>query len=578
MNSTQNKWISIRIVIMGGLFSLLLGVLGARAVALQVFRSSILSQKAANQYEKSFVSYGKRGSIYDRNQVQMAVGIDSKSIGFYPRQVKLKNKSVHALAKALRLNPWALKQKMSSQRSFEWIKRQVTPKEIQAVANLNLDSIDFIPEHSRVYPNKSLAAQVVGFTGVDGHGLEGVEFYYDIYLKGKASEFKVLRDALGRGFDAEKKILSSYSGHNLILTIDRTIQYITEKILAEAVGRYSAKSGIAIVMSPGSGAILAMAHYPRFNPNAYQAFDIERWRNRAITDPFEPGSTMKIFTAAAALESGAITPQSEFFCEKGKYRIGKNTIHDTRPYEHLTLHQIVKYSSNIGAVKVSEQIGPRHLYETLRRFGFGEKTGIDCPGETAGSLMHYRHWSKIDAGAVAFGQAISASAIQLVTAAAAIANDGVLMRPYIVQVVTDQNGRPVKNFKPQKRQRAISIDTARKVKKMMRAVTEKGGTGVRAALAGYTVCGKTGTAQKTDKEGLYAKDKYIASFIGFTPAANPETVILVMLNEPRGEYYGGIVAAPAFRNIAHETLTYLNIPPRADQDKLFARRLEIFKE
>lgn len=574
MNPKKNQRIGLRILIIGGLFSLFFVIIGARAVALQVFRSSMLSQRAADQYERSETSQGKRGTIYDRHHVEMAITIDAKSIGIYPRNIVDKTAAIRDLSKALQLNRLVLKQKIVSPRSFEWIKRQVTPREINAVQKLNLSSIDFIPEHSRFYPNKTLAAQIIGFTGIDGHGLEGIEFYYDIFLKGRATKFTVLTDALGRGFDLEKKLLPNYSGHNIILTLDRTIQYITENTLEETVEKYAAKSGLAIVMAPQTGAILALAHYPRFNPNAFQSFDRERWRNRAITDPFEPGSTLKVFTTAAAIESGIVTPTTVFFCENGRYRIGKNFIHDTKPHAKLTLHQIVKYSSNIGAVKVSQRIGPKILYDTFRSFGFGLKTEIDCPGETQGSLAHYKRWSKIDAGAIAFGQAISVSAIQLAAATATIANDGVLMKPYIVQVVTDQNGKPLKRIEPLKVRRVISIDTARKVKKMMLAVTQEGGTGVRAAMEGFTVCGKTGTAQKTDEEGMYAKGKYISSFIGFVPAEHPEIVIIVVIDEPQGKYYGGSVAAPAFRKIAQESLTYMNISPRTSDEKLFVSASE----
>ena len=572
LSSTQK--ISLRIIITGGLFTLFFVIIGARAVALQVFKSSMLSQRAADQYERSETSYGKRGTIYDRHHVEMAITIDSKSIGIYPRNIADKADTMKDLSKALQLKRSILKQKIASRRSFVWIKRQVTPKEIKAVRQLNLSGVDFIPEHSRFYPNKVLAAQIIGFTGIDGHGLEGIEFYYDRFLKGRATKFKVLTDALGRGFDLEKKLLPSYSGHNIILTLDRTIQYITENALEEAVEKYTAKSGLAIVLNPQTGAVLAIAHYPRFNPNVFQSYDRERWRNRAITDPFEPGSTLKVFTSAAAVESGIVTPATVFFCENGRYRIGRNVVHDTKPYAELTLHEIVKYSSNIGAVKISERIGARILFDTMRSFGFGTKTEIDCPGETQGSLAHYSQWSKIDTGAIAFGQAISVSAVQLAAATAAIANDGVLMKPYIVQFITDQNGKPLKRVEPQKVRRVISIDTARKVKKMMLAVTQKGGTGVNAAMEGFTVGGKTGTAQKTDEKGVYAKGKYISSFVGFVPAENPEIVILVVINEPQGKYYGGTVAAPAFRKIAQESLTYMNIPGRTTGEKLFVRASE----
>ncbi|MBW1842449.1 MAG: penicillin-binding protein 2, partial [Deltaproteobacteria bacterium] len=301
------------------------------------------------------------------------------------------------------------------------------------------------------------------------------------------------------------------------------------------------------------------------------------WRNRAITDPFEPGSTMKIFLASAAIESGLCNPNTIFYCEGGRYRIGRNFIHDTHEYGWLSLQQIVKYSSNIGTVKIAERIGKDNLYHTLRNFGFGKKTGIDCPGETAGTLSPQSRWSKIDTGAISFGQGISVSAIQLITAVSSIANDGILMKPYVVKAITDRNGRLIENFHPQKVRTVISPETARVIKRIMQTVIDEGGTGVNAAIEGYTVCGKTGTAQKVDKNGGYARGKYVSSFVGFAPAENPAVAILVAVDEPQEQHYGGTVAAPAFRKIAYDTLNYLNIPPgrgkpMENADRLIASR------
>jgi cell division protein FtsI (penicillin-binding protein 3) len=318
-----------------------------------------------------------------------------------------------------------------------------------------------------------------------------------------------------------------------------------------------------------------MAHVPLFNPNAYMDFNKELWRNRAITDPFEPGSTMKIFSAAAAIESGDIKAHDIFFCENGAYKIGRNVVHDIKKHGWLSLQQIIKYSSNIGAVKISEKLGRKRLHAMYRKFGFGAKTGIDSPGETAGSLMPYKRWTTVDTGAISFGYGVAVSALQMVTAASAIANDGVLMKPYFVQAITDQNHEPLKQLQPQKVRRVISIQTARTVRAIMKTVINEGGTGVNAALEGYTVCGKTGTARKLDENGIYSKSKYMASFIGFTPAEKPRLTIVVVIDEPQGAYYGGTVAAPVFRRIARETLHYLNIPPESGA-KQFAtsRRIE----
>jgi cell division protein FtsI (penicillin-binding protein 3) len=568
MKPVEKKKIRFRIIIIGSFFSVFFTIIGAKAVYLQIFCGPWLSQKAANQYEASFKSSEKRGTIYDTNLKEMAVSVDVTSIAAHPRQINDARAMAKSLAGILKIDSKELIKKLSSDKKFVWIKRRVTPKETEAVRNLKITGIDFIPEYNRFYPNKMLSAQTLGFTNIDDHGIEGIEFYYDAHLRGPTSKFTVLKDALGRGFDAEKRRVSKFRGNNLILTIDSTIQYIAEKALEETVTEFSAKSGMAIIMAPKTGAILAMAHFPFFNPNAFNGFDKKLWRNRIITDPFEPGSTMKIFSAAAAIESGNAFPNSIFFCENGAYKIGQEVVHDTRPYGWLSLQQIIKHSSNIGVVKVIEITGPESLYKTLRDFGFGSKTGIDCPGETSGSLSPFKQWAKIDAGTISFGQGISVSALQLASAASAIANEGLLMKPYIVQAITDQNGRLLKSFEPRTVRRVVSEKTARTLVRIMQTVITKGGTGVKAAIEGYSVCGKTGTAQKIDEKGEYSDGKFISSFVGFAPAEKSEVAILVVIDEPQDQHYGSIVAAPVFRKIAHKILSYMNIPPKSKTNRL----------
>jgi len=568
MNSNKKKHINFRLVSVIFLFFVLFTVICARAVYLQVFCGPWLAQKAADQYERSFELSGKRGTIYDTNFAKMAVSNLATSIAAYPKEIKNARKSAKVLSRILKINRKVLEEKLICKKPFVWIKRQSSPNETKAVKDLKLEGIGFIPEYNRFYPNKTLAAQVVGFTGTDGNGLEGIEFYYDTYLRGARGDFTILKDAFGNRFVSGKGNVPDYSGKNIILTIDKTIQYITEKVLEETVTSFSAKSGMAVVIAPKTGAILAIAHYPFFNPNSFKYFRRELWRNRAITDPFEPGSTIKIFSAAAAIESGGSSPNTIYFCENGAYRIGRKIIHDNASHGWLSLQQIVKYSSNIGAVKISEKIGPEHLYNTLCNFGFGEKTGIDCPGETAGSLALYKRWTKLDTSVISFGHGISVSAVQLIAAVSTIANDGVLMKPYLVKAITDKNGQYVHRFKPRKIRRVISTSTAREIVKIMETVITRNGTGTRAALDGYSVCGKTGTSKKIGKDGTYSDDKYIASFAGFTPAENPEIAILVVIDEPKGKYYGGIVAAPAFKKIARETLNHMNISPTIELNRL----------
>jgi len=574
MKTGYRKDIKLRTLIVGFVLSLCFITIGGRAVYLQVFCENWLSQKAADQYERPVRSLGNRGTIYDANHNEMAVSTSVTSIAAYPEQIDNPAAAAVKLSGILKIDKTGLRKKLSSNKKFVWIKRKITPGDERKIKNLKLKGIDFIPEQNRFYTDKTLAAQLLGFVGVDGHGLEGIEFYYDKYLKGNDDRFTVFKDAFGYVFSGEK-ITDDCNGKNLILTIDKRVQYVTEKALGDAVNEFHAVSGIAIVMVPKTGAILSMAHFPFFNPNAFNEFDRKKWRNRAITDSFEPGSTMKIFSAAAAIESGKCTPRSIFFCENGTYGIGKNIIHDTHPHGWLSLQHIIKYSSNIGAVKVGEMIGPEVLYNSLRKFGFRENTGIDCPGETRGSLLDYKRWAKIDAGAISFGQGISASAIQLISAASAIANNGMLMKPYLVQAVTDHNGRLIKSIKPKEKRRVVSPKTAKMVIKMMQSVVSEKGTGINAAIKGYSVCGKTGTAQKIDDTGKYAKGKYTASFIGFVPAEKPEAVILVIVDEPHENHYGGIVAAPVFRKIALKTLDYMNMPQGKMQG---VRRCQVFGE
>ncbi|MEJ2655651.1 MAG: penicillin-binding protein 2 [Desulfobacterales bacterium] len=562
------KQIKLRVMIIGGFFTLFFAAIGVKAMYLQVFRCSWLSQKAADQYEVSYKSAGKRGTIFDRNLREMAVSIDIDSIAVHPKQIKNPKKAARSLSKVLKINRKVLAKKLYSNKKFVWIKRKVTPKQVEAAKKFDIKGLDFILEHKRFYPNRTLAAQLIGFTDIDDHGLEGLEFYYDDELSGSKFEYTVLRDAHGRGFEAENKADSAFSGKNLVLTIDSTIQYIAEKALSEAVDKFSARSGMAVVMNPKTGALLAMAHVPLFNPNALNGFDRKLWRNRIITDPFEPGSTLKIFSAAAAIESGNCSPSSIFYCENGAYKMGNHVIHDSHEHGWLSLQQIIKYSSNIGAVKFSAVTGSQYLSKTLRNFGFGEKTGIDCPGETAGSLSSYQRWTKVDAGTISFGQGVSVSALQLITAISAVANKGILMRPYVVQAITDHNGRLVKSFGPKKVRRAVSEKTAGTITRIMRTVITEGGTGVNAALDGYSVCGKTGTAQKIEEDGRYSNKKYVASFVGFAPVEFPKITVLVVVDEPQKEHYGSIVAAPTFKMIAQKTLDYMNIAPKRPTDKV----------
>jgi cell division protein FtsI (penicillin-binding protein 3) len=568
MTPTRAKYIRLRILLVGLVFVSAFAVIGGKALLLQITQGSWLSQKAFDQVEDSLHAVGKRGTIFDRRGREMAVSTDATSIAVRPAQIKDPEAAVRVLAAAVKKPVAEVQKKLAAAKPFVWLKRQATPREVEAVRQLRMPGVEFVAESSRFYPNRTLAAHVLGFTGLDGKGLEGVEFFHDGHLRGSGTSVRILKDAYGNGFQSEPPSDEEGAGKNLILTLDQAVQYVAETAISEAVDSTRARSGMALVMEPATGAILALALAPTFNPNAYEDQKKALWRNRAVTDPFEPGSTLKIFVAAAALEHTQLSPRTTFNCENGAYRIGKYTVHDVHRYGILSLHDIIKFSSNIGAAKIGEKVGPEKLYQTLRQFGFGERTGIDSPAETAGLLMPPKRWADIDTAAISFGHGISVSAVQLITAVSAIANDGILMRPRIVQAVTDRQGQFIQQFPPEEVRRAVSVQTARTVKDIMTAVMLPGGTGVSASLEGYTACGKTGTARKVDETGHYASDRHVASFVGFAPVEKPQVAVLIVIDEPKGQIYGGAVAAPVFRKIAQAALNYLNVPPRTGTEKL----------
>jgi cell division protein FtsI (penicillin-binding protein 3) len=578
MMTREHTAIQNKTLLMGLVFSVMFLVIAGRAVYLQVIQSQWLTARAEAQYQRFLVASGKRGTIYDANRQELAVSLEVMSIGAFPNQMTDIAGDSKNLARILGLDARSLKKKLSDSQSFVWVKRKVPPSDIQKIRNSGITGLEFIPEHNRFYPNMGLAAQVLGFTGTDEKGLEGLEFQYNRDLEAASDKFIVTKDALGRRFNSNGSRVTGFSGNNLMLTLDKRIQFIAESALKEAAEEFQAPTGIALVMDPDTGALLAMAHYPEFNPNVFGQYDRSLWRNRAVTDPYEPGSTLKVFLAAAAIDSNVCSPNSIFYCENGTYQIGRNRVKDTHPHQWLSLQQIIKFSSNIGAVKISEITGRKVLYKSLTNFGFGRQTGIDCPGETAGILSNFNTWSSIDTGAISFGQGISVSAVQLLSAVSAIANGGKLVQPYLVSAITAPDGSLVDEFGPRTVRQVIRPETAAKVKQIMATVVTDGGTGTNAALSRYTVCGKTGTAQKIDRTGNYSNEHYTASFVGFAPKNHPRAAVLVILDDPKVNHYGGVVAAPAFRKIVHETLHYLEVEPETGGNEaaiLLAQRQEV---
>jgi len=559
----REKWTRLRIRFIGGVFILLLGVTIARAFYLQIYEQERFAHLAEKQHLKVVQLTPARGAIYDATNSALAVSVEMDSLFAEPRNMENIPAAAARLAPLLGTTSDALEKKMRGNKGFVWLQRRLTPEVAASVRALDIDAIGFVKEPKRFYPNAEIGSHVIGFTGLDPEGLEGIERKFDSTLLGNTGYMITERDALGRDVGTRGMVTKDAStGQNIGLTIDKNIQYIAEKELAAAVESSRAKGGIAIVMEPNSGKVLAMANYPTFNPNSLAKASPQALRNKAITDSFEPGSTMKVFLIAAALEEKVIYPQEGFNCENGVYNIGGRTIHDTHKYGRLSIGDILKYSSNIGAAKIGSRLGPERLYGYLRNFGFGTRSNVDLPGEVAGYLRNKSQWYGVDLATISFGQGISVSALQLATAMSAVANGGTLMQPYVVDKIVDGKGNVLKQFSPVSRQRVISPETARNVARMMEGVAAEGGTGTNASVDGYKVAGKTGTAQKADPVTKgYSLDKRTASFVGFIPAEQPRLTILVVIDEPKTSSYGGVVAAPAFSAIARQSLCYLRVAP-----------------
>jgi cell division protein FtsI (penicillin-binding protein 3) len=569
MKPDREKWNRIRIKLIGCLFALVFVAVLSRAYYLQIIKMEEWVKMAERQHQKTVQLTPARGNISDRNGLPLAVSIEMDSCFAEPKVIENIPETAARLAPLLGMSRQELEKKIvdNRQKHFVWLQRRITPDLRKRIEALELDGIEFVKETKRFYPNSEIAAHVVGFTGLDPEGLEGIEKRYDKDILGNVGYLITERDALGRDIRLKGTVIKNSSkGNNVTLTIDRNIQYTAEKELAKAVVDNGAKTGMALVMESQTGRILAMANYPTFNPNAYFRFPQFALRNHVVADSFEPGSTFKVLLIASALEEKVISLKDSFDCELGSFGIGGVTIHDTHRYGRLSVADILKFSSNIGASKIGRRMGQERLSAYLKNFGIGERTGIDLPGEATGSVRGGQ-WYDADLATVSFGQGVSTTAVQLAAAISAVANNGILMKPYMVEKITDENGNVQQQFTPQVRRRVISVDTARKVTTMMEAVTQTGGTGTSAAVEGYSVAGKTGTAQKVDPVTKRYSSKRTGSFIGFVPASNPRLTILVVVDEPKKSPYGGIVAAPAFGAIARQALSYLRIPPEKNDRK-----------
>jgi cell division protein FtsI (penicillin-binding protein 3) len=563
----RTKWLRFRIITILIFFLLSFIIIIARDFQIQIINNNDLETRARSQHLKKIDLLPERGSVYDRNLNELAVSIDVDSVYAHPAKVVKPRTLARTIAPVLSTGQMRIEGKLLSDSSFVWLKRQIDLAEGERKRISGFKGIGLMKEGKRFYPPPNLASNVIGFVGLDSRGLEGIELEYNRYLIGGGVRVYGERDALGREMlfgDLEKTY--PIKGNDVVLTIDKTIQYITDKELRKAVEVTEAKAGMAIVMDPNTGEILAMANLPTFDPNKFWDYRPQEWRNRSITDNYEPGSIFKVFLVAAALEEGLVRPNDIFYCENGKYQVADRLFHDVKEHGWLSVANIIKYSSNIGAIKLGEKLGGERYVRYINNFGFGKNTGIDIPGEASGVIKRLER-SKVSLATASFGHGISTTAIQLVTGISAIANGGFLYKPYIVSSIVSSDGKMVKEFNPTVVRRVISDETALMVKKILEGVTEEGGTGEKASFAGMKVAGKTGTAQKPDLvNGGYAPGKYISSFFGFAPADSPRLAVLVLIDEPAGDFYGSTIAAPVFREIVKQSMAYLGLFPERKLD------------
>jgi len=559
---TRGDGLRTRVLVLAGILTLAFaGVIG-RLGWLQVVRHGDLAGMAERQYSRTVVLQAQRGPIVDRQGAALATSSPAESLFAQPRAVGDPVRFAARLAPLLAMPERELHAALTSGKPFVWLRRRLPPATAAEIRALREPGLGFLPEALRLYPNRELAAHVVGFEGADG-GLEGIERAMNDVLSGSSGKAVVGRDALGREVVTEAVVQQPRPGQGVMLTLDRTIQYLAEREIDAAYRRTQAKAAMAVAMDPRNGDVLAMAIRPTFNPNAFlDAPSRDHWRNRAVTDPFEPGSTFKVIMAAAALQEGVVRPDERIYAENGRITIAKTTIHDWKKYGWLTFGEVLQNSSNVGSIKVGLALGRDRYYRYMTAFGFGAPTGVGLAGESRGQLRDPQRWSALSLPTMSIGQEISVTALQMVAAFGAIANGGTLMQPRLVRALFDADGRETRRFGPRAVRQVISPETARTLTGLMTQVVVAG-TGHNAAIPGYDVAGKTGTAQKLDPTTRrYSRNPGVLSFIGFAPSDAPRLVMLVMLDEPKNEKWGSEAAAPIFSAIGGEVLRYLDVPPR----------------
>ena len=530
-----------------------------RLADLMIIDHKRLAEKAQQQHVKVEDIQVRRGTIFDRRGRELALNLELESLYCDPEALIADEEDIKRLGSLVNKEPRRILAKIPDEGRFAWIKRKLSPEVADKVRDLDIEGLGFVTEAKRVYPKGELASHIIGFVGIDNQALEGVELKFNKYLTAKGGKVLLERDASGKtlssGVNTEAK------GNNIVLTIDEVLQRLMEKELETAMEHWKAAAASAIMMDPYTGEILALANRPAYDLNRSGNVPGFEKRNRAITDCYEPGSIFKIVIGAGSLEEKLVTPNSLFDVSKGGIQVGGKTIRDVHKYGVLTFKEVIQKSSNVGSIMAGMKLGRENIYRYAKLFGVGEKTGIDLPGEVSGWIHKPERWSGTSLGAIPIGQEVAVTPIQMLRAYAAIANGGILVRPHVVSEIVSPDDTIIASFRDNDAHRIISARTAETFRDILKSVTEDGGTAKSASVDGNLVAGKTGTAQMIDTvTKRYSRDKYVSSFVGFVPADNPRLAMIVVVYEPKGQIYGGVVAAPVFREIARQALSYLNVP------------------
>ena len=546
-------------------FGIVLGfwglTVGFRLAQVQIVRGSAYRSRARQQQERTVRLSPRRGSIFDRANRELAVSVEAFSAFAVPDKITNPSGEARELSAILGVPAREILPRLTAEKAFSWVARKIDDSAAEKLRQRRLPGIDLLPEARRYYPNESLAANVLGYVGLDGEGLGGVEFEYDGSIRGREGEMRVSRDARQEGY-ALTPIpgREGRQGSAIVLTLDRDLQFVAEQELARAIAETGARDGSVVAMDPRTGDVLAMASFPTFDPNRYSQFSSADWRNLPISNSYEPGSVFKVVTGSAMIESGIAAPEDPVDCGQGTIQVGNFVIHDAEHerYGIIPFSQVIAKSSNVGMVRLGLRLGPQRLYSAVRAFGIGESTGIDLPGENAGILRQVSQWSLLSNASISYGQEVSVTPVQLGVAMSVIANGGYRVRPRIRARTIDPDGRE-SAAAPVPPRRVLSPATVSSMNEILRSVVVEG-TGKRAAAEGYLVAGKTGTAQKAIGHG-YSRDKFVATFAGFAPADDPRVVLVVTIDEPRGQYFASEVAAPVFGRILSRMLPMLGVPP-----------------